>query len=190
MGTCSCCSYEQNNHKNFIRGGVDESDFADDFRHAHPKRRAKKSRPRSQTRTPCPEAEDGKHVYVLVGYESEYDYSYDNDKIFYEHFGYYKNEILRCCGCNSSKGWKRPSERYMKVKERKWRALTGGEFAVSRGEPVPWNGRWGGQRFYGFTWEKEDPDFMAKVKVKEDARLAYNARMANMRKISRATWAV
>lgn len=160
---CSCCDDIYSVRKDFIRGGVDESDFADEFRHISLKKKTKKSRPRSETRQPCPVAEDGKHVYVWVGYESDY----GNDKIFYEYFGYYRSEILRCCGCNVSKGYGRESERYMKTKEHKWRKLTGGEFAVKRGEPVSRRRRWGGN-FYSYSWEREDPGYMSLIKAKEE----------------------
>lgn len=168
MAGCWCCSYDQNSHKDYIRGGVDASDFEDEVRYRHPKRRAKKSRARSQTRTPCPHTEDGKHVYVWTAYESVWN---NKDKIFYRYFGFYREEIQVCCGCGVTKGWHRPTERYMKVKDRKWRKLTGGEFDVKRGEPV--SRRWGTSYRY-FTWESQDEGYRQAIK---DYELSYEARL-------------
>jgi hypothetical protein len=148
-------------------GAVDVSDFDDEVKYRHPKRRSgKKPYPRSATRQPCPASEDGKHVYVWVGYESLYS---DTDKIFYKHFGFYRREIKTCCGCLITSGSGRESERYMKIKERRWRKLTGGEFNVKRGAPVQrWN-RWCGG-FYGFQWESYDEEYMEKVRAYEEER--------------------
>lgn len=152
------------------QGAVEVSDFDDEVRPRHPKRRAKKH-PRSVTRAPCPVAEDGKHVYIWVGYESVWS---DTDKIFYEHFGYHQREIKTCCGCLQTIGYGRDSERYLKIKERKWRKETGGEFAVKRGAPVSRWGRRGG--FYSFQWERHDEDYMAKVEAAEEKRRAEAAK--------------
>lgn len=158
-------------YKNFKRGGVEVEDFDDDLRYRHPKRRAKKARARPLTRKPCPATEDGKHVYVWNGYISEWS---GTDKIFLEHFGYHRTEILTCCGCYATKGWSRETERYMKAKERKWRKLTGGEFAVKRGAPVE-RYRYGGS-FHSFSWEMRVPEYAEKVKAYEKKRrLAWEA---------------
>jgi hypothetical protein len=163
-------------YKNFKRGGVEVEDFDDEVKYRHPKRRTKKGRPRSATRNPCPQSEDGKHVWVWVGYESMYS---DTDKIFYKHFGFHRKEIKTCCGCMATSGFGRESERYMKIKERKWRKITGGEYAIKRGEPVPRWGRWSG--FYNFSWESYDEAYMEKVREAEakrrEERAKYNSYM-------------
>jgi hypothetical protein len=149
------------------QGAVEASDFDDEPKYRHPKRRAKKARARSLTRTPCPEAEDGKHVYVWVPYISEY--SYYNEDVFYKHYGWHKRETKTCCGCLATAG-SRETERYLKTKDRRWRKLTGGEYEVKRGEPVPRWGRWAG--YQNFVWENYDEDYYAKVKAADAARLA------------------
>ncbi len=169
---CSCCWDPQGpKHKDFIRGGVDEGDFEPDYRPVSLKKKTKKKRARSETRMPCLASEDGRHVYIWVGYNPEFSYWGNYDKTFYKHFGYYRREQKVCCGCGVSKGFIRETERYLKIKERKWVEITGGEFAVKRGEPVSRRGRYG-RSFYSFTWENEDPDYMEKVteeKAKRDA---------------------
>lgn len=172
MGRCSCCWYEQQDHKDFIRGGVGEDDFNDDLRYRHPKRRSKKSRARSLTRTPCPAADDGKHVYVWVPCESEW--SPGEERVFYRHFGYHQYEKQVCCGCMATKGWRRETEEYIKVKERKWRKLTGGEFAIKRGEPVQRYRR--GSSFYNFKWENYDEGYLKALAKWETTKEAQRLR--------------
>lgn len=133
------------------KGMIEVSDFDDEPRYRHPKRRVKKSRARSITRTPCPVAEDGKHVYVWEGTLDTWGNS-GKELTFYRYFGYYKHERQVCCGCLTTKGSRRETQKYIQVKERKWRKLTGGEYGVVRGAPVKRYGRWGGS-FYTFTWE-------------------------------------
>lgn len=162
---CSCCNYNDNDYKDFKRGAVDASDFEDDYRMVNLKKKTKKSRPRSETRRPCPGAEDGKHIYVVSPYTSEYRWT--NDKIFYEVFGYHKREVKTCCGCGITKGWPQETERYMKIKERKWIAETGGAYNVKRGEPLPWRFARRSRSFYTFKWEESIPEYIEKVKGKE-----------------------
>jgi hypothetical protein len=174
---CKACKMDpQDVQRLYARqGAVGVEDFDDEVRYRHPKRRSgKKPYPRSATRQPCPVAEDGKHVYVWADHTPDYSY-YDNDKVFLKHFGYAKREIKTCCGCMVTSGSSRLSERYMKIKERKWRKLTGGEFSVKRGEPVQRWGRWAGG-FYGFTWESYDEAYMEKVREEEAKRKAERAK--------------
>ena len=179
MGTCSCCSYEQNTHKDFIRGGVDESDFADEFRVVNLKNKTKKSRPRSATRTPCSATENGRHVYVWEPYE----WRPGKERVFYRYFGYHKYEQQVCCGCLTTKGWRRETEQYLKVKERKWRKVTGGEFGVKRGEPVQ---RWRRFKdtFYNFVWEDNDDGYLRALAAWETTQEAISLhRQAELRRI-------
>lgn len=173
MGRCGCCQDIYSEHKDFIRGGVTIEDFDDEVRPRHPKRRKKKSRPRSQTRSACWATEDGKHVYVMAGVEES---AYGHDDLFYKHFGFYKNEVKTCCGCRVTKGWRRETERYMKIKERKWLQKTGGEFNVTRGQPIQRYRRWGGN-FYNFTWEYDVPEYYEKVMAKDEEKRLYWRRM-------------
>ncbi len=178
-----CWDYPKGDpYKNFRRGGVEVDDFDDEPRMRHPKRRVKKARKRSLTRTPCPVAEDGKHVWIWVGYEDDWNYQ---SKFFYRHYGYYKYEKQTCCGCLVTKGIKRETERYMKVKERKWRKLTGGEFDVKRGEPVSRYGRWGGN-FYNFIWENRDENYLKVLAEWEETREA--KRLENEALLRRIEW--
>lgn len=159
---CKSCKMDPSEVKRFRerQGAVEVSDFDDEPRPRHPKRRSKKPRARSATRNPCPYTDDGKHVYVWAGYESPW--GYGGEKIFYEHFGFYRKEIKTCCGCMVTNGHYRYTERYMEIKERKWRKLTGGEFAVKRGEPVGRDSRWRYRGFWSFAWEDYDEEYLAK----------------------------
>lgn len=172
---CKSCKMDPSEVKRLRerQGAVEVSDFDDEPRPRHPKRRAKKGRPRSATRNPCPETEDGKHVYVWAGYLVPWG---GEDKVFYEHFGFYRREIKTCCGCMATTGYHRFTERYMKIKERKWRQLTGGEFAVKRGEPLGRNNRWRYRGFWSFAWEDDDVEYVAK---KNAARERYWAWLRN-----------
>lgn len=156
------------------QGAVDAEDFDEELRYRHPKRRKKKSRKRSDTRNACPVAEDGKHVYVWDGYIPMYASYYEDDKTFYEHFGYYMKEVKTCAGCLATTGSYRYSERYLKTKERKWRKLTGGEFNVQRGTPLQRYRRWGNS-FYSFNWELADKEYVAKMEAAKKARLEKRA---------------
>lgn len=175
---CKACKMDPSTEAIFRKrqGAVEVEDFDDEVRYRKPNRKTKSSRPRSATRAPCPVSEDGKHVWVWVGYDSPYS---DSDKIFYEHFGFYRREIKTCCGCMVTSGFGRDSERYMKIKERKWRKVTGGgEYAVKRGAPVSrWGRRWGGS-FYSFSWESYDEDYMEKVRAYEVKRQEERAKYA------------
>ena len=137
-------------HKDYIRGGVDVSDFDEVVRYRHPKRRKPKERyPRERG---CIGNNYGPHVYVWT--------TETNDKKdpFYTTFGYHKNEYRVCAGCGA--GWKsRHTERYEKTKERKWIKRTGGPFNVKRGEPVRRYG-WRYHSYYGFKWEDDFPEFI------------------------------
>lgn len=169
------------------QGMVEVSDFDEEPRYRHPKRRAKKSRARSLTRTPCPVAEDGKHVYIWEPYESVWT---PRDKVFRRYFGYYKKEILTCCGCMATKGIGRDTERYAKVKERKWRKLTGGEYDVKRGEPVSRYRRWRGSSYYSFVWESYDEGYQKALADWEETKEAERFRKeAEYRRIAmRRKW--
>ncbi len=58
---CSCCDDIRNDHKDFIRGGVDESDFEPDFRYVRLKKKDKKFCPKEKDRVPCQKA-----MYVVT----------------------------------------------------------------------------------------------------------------------------
>ena len=148
---CSCCysdpSWDEIHYRR--QGAVDVEDFEDEIPYRHPPRKRKKSKPRSQTRRPCPESEDGKHVYVWVPYISDYT---PRDRVFLDYFGYARREVQTCCGCLAQKGYGRETDRYTQAKEHKWRKRTGGEFAVKRGEPISRYRRWG-TGYSNFKWE-------------------------------------
>lgn len=109
---CKHCWDEWENgphHKDFIRGGVEESDFEDVT--PHKKKAAKKPRKRDR----CPETENGRHVYVwTTEFEPTGVYrSMWNDRLiqsFYAEHGFFDYERRVCCGCGKKAGMRRTAE--------------------------------------------------------------------------------
>lgn len=154
---CKHCwdGYNFPNHSDFIRGGVEASDFDDEVRYRRPNsgRRYGRSPKRRRDTRGCPANEGKGHVYVWTSEREVTD-------IFFKHFGFHKKESKVCAGCGVVSKT-RETEEYMKRKERAWRKRTGGEFNIRRGEPVSRYRRWG-NTFWGFNWEMLDPEYKAK----------------------------
>lgn len=137
-------------YKNFRHGGVEPDDFDNDVKYRHPKR--KKKNKASQVKG-CPENNNGSHVYVWVD---------EDEHPFHKVYGYSKYERQTCCGCGKT-GKKRETERYEKVKARKYAALYGNGENQPRGEPVS-RYRWRNRKNSGYkpsywywAWENDDP---------------------------------
>lgn len=154
MGLYHGWDNDPDQHADFVRGGVNENDFADDFPWRSKARKSKKKK-----RYPgCTGNDNGPHIYVWTteGQEST---------LFYKHFGFAKFEKQTCCGCG--KVWKtRDSERYEKIKHRKWTKLYGDGTNQPRGRVLSWKDR-RFNRMPGYSywaWESLDDEYVAKVR--------------------------
>lgn len=141
-------------YKIFTQGGVDVEDFEEEFRHT-PSRKYKKKNKRKKAKPGCV-GNDGKaHVYVWTTERNVED-------LFFRFYGFHKYEKKVCIGCGRRDGTQL-TERYIKIKDRRYNKLTkGGEFNVKRGEPVPRGWRYRPNRFpsYGlYSWETYDEDY-------------------------------
>jgi len=139
------------------QGAVDISDFDEELRPRRPKRKAKKRRPKSyQAAKGCSENDHGPHVYVWT---SEFMY----EDLFYRFYGYHKYTREVCVGCRKTRK-KALTERYEKIRDRRYRNLYGSEFSVVRGQGPVSRPRWGYHRrpsMAYFSWEDQDPDYQA-----------------------------
>lgn len=140
-------------HSNFIRGGVDVTDFDDEIRYRHPKRRRKMKEKRNRPRPGCPENDWNKHVFVWVEQAGIYESNF-----FYKFYGYYKNEYEVCCGCGKV-GKSRRTEKYSRINEKIYTKRYGNEFEVKRGEPVARNWRRFKPSLSYFSFENDDKEF-------------------------------
>lgn len=144
-------------YKIFRQGGVPVEDFEEEIRYRHaPNKKKKAKSPRAQANRGC-QMNDGKeHIYVWTTERNIED-------LFFRFYKFHKWESEYCCGCGMRRG-SRLTERYLKVKDRKFKKLTNGaEFNVKRGEPVPM--RWRFRRsvipsYSHFSWEDRDEDYM------------------------------
>ena len=137
------------NHADFIHGGVGVNDFDETFRYKKVKKVKKPKKPR--TRPGCPADNYGPHVFVWTSEGV-------SKNIFFDHYGYHKWEHETCAGCKKRRN-ARLTERYMKVKERKWRDMMGDGSSIQRGIPVSRRLSWG-QSFPHWQWEDEDETYV------------------------------
>jgi len=128
------------------QGAVPVEDFDDEVPYRHAPRKKK----RAKTRPGCPGNDYKAHVYVWTT-ENEY------RDFFYDYFGFPRNQTNTCVGCGKTNGSK-PSDEYMKRKEREWAKLATPE----KGVPVSrW--RYRSNRhlvsFRWWSWEYQDEDY-------------------------------
>lgn len=146
-------------YKIFRRGGVPVEDFDEEIRYRHAPNKKKKSKsPRSKDNRGCQMNDGGPHIYVWTTERNIED-------LFFRFYGFHKWEKEYCCGCGIRRGTQL-TERYLKVKERKYKKLTNGaEFNVNRGEPVAtrrWSSRYQYLPGYSFfQWEDRDEEYKA-----------------------------
>lgn len=147
---CRCCKMDPRDVAimRLRQGAIPIEDFDEEVTYRHPKRRKKKEK--VKTRPGCPANEFKAHVYVWTT-ETEY------RDFFYDYFGFPKGQSKVCVGCGKRNGSK-PSDEYMRRKEREWAKLATPE----KGVPVPrWRYR-SGRRYVAFnwwSWENNDEDY-------------------------------
>lgn len=148
---CSHCWDEGGpHHKDFIRGAVEPDDFEKEVNY---KPKAKKSKSVSKRNYPgCPGNEGKAHVYVWTT-------EYEVKDFFYDYYGFYKNQSRICAGCGKKNGSK-PSDPYMRRKNREWDKRYGGEYNMERGKPLSRYRR--GPSFSWWSWESYDEEFTTK----------------------------
>ena len=138
---------ETDHHKDFIRGGVPIDDFEKEVNY---QKNIKKKNKKSKTRPGCPGNEYKAHIYVWTTETAFRDF-------FYDYYGFSKTQHRVCVGCGKHNGSK-PSDEYLKVKERRWAKLATPE----NGVPVS---RWRYRRnrhlvvFKYWSWENYDEDY-------------------------------
>lgn len=167
---CQAYKKEYAETQDIRQGRVEPDDFEREVNYK-PKKKVKSSRRYSGTG--CAGNDGGPHVRVWTasdGWDGEF---------FRKHYGYYKYERYVCVGCGA--GFKtRLSERYMKVKERKWAKKPD----FPKGEPLSRWGR-GRKRFKWWDWEDEDPTYAAAYKehiTEVNKRYAYWLEVRNRMK--------
>lgn len=133
--------------KDFNRGKVEVSDFDEETRYRHAKRRKKKEK--VKTRPGCIGNDYGPHVFVWTQ-ELE-----RKNTLFYKFYGFHKYHREVCAGCSKTRKVEH-SERYTKRNERAWNRLS----TPPKGEPVS---RWarGKIRPSYFSFEQYDDEFVA-----------------------------
>jgi hypothetical protein len=144
------------------QGAVDISDFDEVLRVRRPKRRKKRERYARPKDRGCPMNDMKSHIYVWVdaSEKEKYGYSSRRDDIFKQYFGFSKEEAQACAGCGKF-GKTRMTERYMKIKERRWFKMVGEIKDQPRGEPIGgYRGRWSSGSFYGFHWEYQEAGYV------------------------------
>lgn len=154
---CDCCSSKS--HKDFIRGGVEADDFDKEVNYqTRIKGRGFKGRKKEKTRPGCPENNYGPHIYVWTT-------EFEEEDLFFKHYGYHKREREFCAGCGKRRHGSRVTERYEKVRKRKYEKMYGDGTNVPRGTPRP---RRRGDRkptYKYWSWEKYDEAFVTKVEA-------------------------
>lgn len=104
----------------------------------------------------CPANNNKAHVYVWTTENNIED-------LFFRFYGFHKWEKEFCCGCDNRRG-RRLTERYLNIKDRKYKKLTNGaEFNVKRGEPVAQSWRFRRNiipSYSMFEWETNDEEYM------------------------------
>lgn len=147
---CKACKMDPSEVARFRQrqGAVDAEDFYKEVNYRPKKKVSTRVR---RTRPGCAANDNGPHVYV---YTTEHNIA----DLFHQFYGYHKWEKSICCGCGKSGHKSRLTERYEKVKSRKWNKRYGGEFNVQRGKPLSYWGRHGPS--YGYwAWENYEDDF-------------------------------
>lgn len=151
---CYDCDSSAARRELYMRqGAVDVDDFYKETNYA-PKRKNNKPR---QKKAGCPET-GGSHVWVWTS-------EFDMDTLFYRHFGWPKHERRVCCGCLKYDR-RRLTERYQRVRERKWAKKPRN---TRRGEPIPRFSRRYYKCFEWYEWESEDPEYVAKRNALDEA---------------------
>lgn len=151
---CWDCNYNTKGdpYKTFRRGGVEPEDFEVEF--DYQTRIGKKHKEKKRTRAGCPENNNGPHIYV-------YTTEFNDDNLFYEHFGFHIYERKHCAGCGKFGAVTRKTERYEKEKEKRYRKAYGDEFGVPRGRPISRRRHPGRKPAYGWwRWEHEDEGYL------------------------------
>jgi len=140
---------ETDHHKDFIRGGVPIDDFEKEVNYQkNIKKKNKKTREKS--RPGCPGNEYKAHVYVWTT-------EYESNDFFSDYYGFPRTQHRICAGCGKSNGSK-PSDEYMKIKERKWAKLA----IPEKGIPVSrwrYRSRHSLVTFKYWSWEYDDEDY-------------------------------
>jgi len=160
-------------YKNYIRGGVEIDDFDKEVNYqTRLKKKRKKKTEKVKNRPGCPENDYGPHVYVWTSetYNSE-------NSLFVRVFGWSKWEEKICCGCRKRANKHRLTDRYEKVKKRKYEKAYGDGSNQPRGEPVPrYNWRARKTNYDYWSWEEYDAAYSAvyeKVKEKHGGSLYF-----------------
>lgn len=138
--------------QDFRRGKVEVEDFADEIPYRHAKRRKKKEK--EKTRPGCPGNEYGPHVYVWTEEREAPDF-------FSRHYGFNKRQSLACIGC-SKISKRKLSDKYEKIKARKYAAMYGNGEHQPRGEPVSRYGRLYRPSYSYWSWENLDEEYREK----------------------------
>lgn len=148
-------------YKNYIRGGVEIDDFEKEVNYqtrlkgrSGYRRKFKKEK----TRPGCPENNFGPHIYVWTS-----EFISDDRDFFFRVFGWHKWEEKVCAGCEKTGRPSRLTERYAKVKERKYTKMYGDGTNVPRGAAVSRYGRRNNRKanFTYWCWEDYDEKFIA-----------------------------
>lgn len=147
-------------HKNYVRGGVEIDDFDKEVNYQTRLKgrsgnlRYKKEKPRPG----CPENNYGPHVYVWTT-------EFEEEDLFSKHYGYHKREREFCAGCGKNRYRSRVTERYEKVRKRKYEKMYGDGTNVPRGTPRPRRRADYKPTYKYWAWEKYDEAFVAKVEA-------------------------
>lgn len=114
MGLGRSWDGEKDTHADFTRGGVNPEDFEEQpTRH---KKASKKRRPKRG----CPGNDFKEHVYIWE--PLRFRYTWDDEALddFYEIHGFYRREVLICCGCGRRQKTRYTEEMKKRIKKFGW----------------------------------------------------------------------
>lgn len=152
--------------RDYRAGAVEPDDFDREFDYQTKVARNRKSRPEWLVDSSgCSGNDNGPHIYVwTTEVFGRYPHSPRGGDFFYKVFGWDKYEYNVCVGCEQTGKYKRLTQRYEAVKERKYRNMYGDGSNQPRGNPAPRYGYGYPLRkpaFWHWNWEKHDEKFIA-----------------------------
>jgi len=114
-------SGEEDDHADFLHGGVDPSDFDETMPH-----RKKRGKKRPIKKRGCPENDFGPHIYVWTtesfrkGDGSFDDWLWQYEKDFWDKNGFHRREYKTCAGCKKRAGSRYTEEFAKRVQKMGW----------------------------------------------------------------------